>query len=1474
MEPAAAGHSEKTFSYIIRAPSSDGFDVMNVDVKIDTSWIFQDAEDSDEEQGHLPEAAAGRSVDVDTGVLRKQLESSEQKLLAAVDKYVSSESGLRSRIQELELSERRLLRKVDQLRARVCRERSACLRAQEQLEVLQGELASQVREERAARRQRWRLRRLREQLRYKDEALGQQTAALERCRRTQRRQLGLAREQERVLREQVRRLERDVRRLCRAAGLLLAELDASAPGSPRPTGPQGDPEEAAERCARQARAECSERETDEAARRQREQRATERSLRWQLEELRCCIFELKLSEIGLQGQVEDLTEQNRCLREELGAQAPGETVRSAPSAGHCSLDAPGHVQDEWLSLPWEAALEACRSPDRQASPQRGGAPEPGASADQPAKGPRTWGSAGAGCGPSVSVPGLETPAGLLGDPAGPGCGQAAPAAASLHEQALLLIGGCFPAGPCAAGPLLPAELAWTPEPFLLLQAPTLPPGGPAGDAAALLPQGAAPGQLQIQQVPDARLSLPAPRAVGHPCRQHHEARSCGAPLCEESSPISHHRCPGTGRRDLKDLWQEGGAAPEWGTEEWAAQRTWGRTEEDLGARCQRRQESHGKLSVEGGAGGLGNPRSPPRAAAPCLWPGWEPPPQLLQGVVPMFTEGPKSPSGGREVEEQVWGLLGGLSSEEEDGAPPAASFRVPGAKGPSPTGPWLLTEEDRGIWSCRESHLWPGDALLLLGEGPAEGGRGEEAASDLAGPRLGCAQVPGQPGSEEWEAKEVLFFVEEGGLPLFPRWALSPEGVEPTGPPRAPCKEHGRSVLTIDAFAEEMEVCFQQLPVLKLGTGGRGWEASMLEGEDRGFAGRWHSGQEHADPRQAPTSQGLDTCPAKEADSKESHGVVKSGGTEALGTGQVLPGRGPDLEDLCLGLEGSPEPGQGPSPGCEPSGAQERAWTSLCQLISGLRKERSHILHDNVKLQRDQERCYQKIRALQTERERNVSKISKLEQENGVLLGDIRHLRRELDQYLQVISDLEDCNMKSYSKISELEEENEKLRGWLGRLRRATSERARRCEGVVRDVTQENRELKALISELGVGYKELIEDVVVGVEDTIRALRGENVHLLRRIRVLEREVAAGLSTDVGRFGGAQGKRKAAVDKADAVERAVQATQLSEQLAPGAQGPPLGGGQGNGGGAGVSEAHSEEEEERPRRPEDQGPALRSPCSGPQLQEPEAAAAEEDLGLRVRQLRHQVRTLQCQLRDQGSAGRELQAARDEALRLRDQLQAEVEELQKKQHEANLAVTPLKAKLASLVQKCRDRNHLLVRLLQELRQLGAADPLLSETVRSAVNDVALAEYAAAFLAPGLLETGYHLDVQPEKTAAARAQKYLLNPEMDSALLRPLHPESWRLTEAEWPAQTARPDSLELPPLSGPTPDGGPRPAAATVAAGLPAQCLQEEGGVSCSAVPADTLSPPPELRSPARILAFHRELRQSILSSSRAHKSPLEL
>uniref|UniRef100_A0A673SV87 Uncharacterized protein n=1 Tax=Suricata suricatta TaxID=37032 RepID=A0A673SV87_SURSU len=379
-------------------------------------------------------------------------------------------------------------------------------------------------------------------------------------------------------------------------------------------------------------------------------------------------------------------------------------------------------------------------------------------------------------------------------------------------------------------------------------------------------------------------------------------------------------------------------------------------------------------------------------------------------------------------------------------------------------------------------------------------------------------------------------------------------------------------------------------------------------------------------------------------------------------------------------------------------------------------------------------------------------------------------------------------------------------------------------------------------------------------------------------------------------------------KASAVERGVQVTQLSGQLTAGAHGPPLEenpvptdrctgpslgtensrsdansatlslvwgsaevprGPRGNIKGAGVEEVRLEKEK-RPWCSADPAQALRALSNGLQPRDLAADAPREDLRLCIGRLQHQVLTLRCQLRDQASAHRELQVSHGEATRLRDQLKGELEELQKKQHEANSAVAPLKAKLASLVQKCRERNCLITHLLQELRAHGVAGALLSETARSMVDDAALAEYAATFLAPGTPEASTPLAVESETAAAVRAQKYLPKPHTDSTIIqRPLHSEPWAVPEAERPApSTARPDSPQLSSPSGPAPDPGACPEPE-----CPARSLEGEGGLS-RPVRADDVRPPTELLSPARILAFHRELRQSICSNPQVNKSPLEL
>ncbi|XP_025777428.1 uncharacterized protein C4orf50 homolog [Puma concolor] len=1420
MEPAARGRTEKSFSYVVRAPGSDGFDVMNVDVKIDTCWVFQDVEDGGEGPGCLP--AAG-SPDTDAGVLRKQLESSEQKLLAAVDKHVMSESRLRSRIQELELSERQLLQSVDRLNARVLQERSDAARAQEKLQALRDELASQ-------------------------DALSQ-------------------------LHDEPLALPGEgALDACRSRGLQTTLCSHGAPGPRSSAGV------------------------------------------WVLWVFVTCVS-FVVSTGGFQTRPAAHRRQSFPIREP-----------QFPRLAGC-----GH----WLSLGLggRQPSEACCSRDR----------------------------VGAGRGPCVVVAGLEATDETLEDVPGSDRGRWTLAEPSLDAQTFLLICGC-PPGQYRDGSLLPVELAGISEQRLaaaqvLVQTSTLPPWGPAGDPPSLPPllllREASPQESQMRRMLDARFP-PAPRAGGPTCRNPHWRRGQNASLCHEPPQISSHKFKSP--RDVKGAWKEGGGPPEWRTEELGARRSRGRKEADLGDESKLSQESRDNPSPGDGVRApegqpVENRASETQASVSCPWPRPKLPWPLLQEEAPVSTEGPAPLS--RRWRE------GGLLSPEEEEAPPA---RAQGSQRPSPGGIQLLAGQGE-----EETLVWSANALNLQEESPGDQRQGEkeEKAPPLEGSRLAHRDVPGEPGPEECEHQETLSPVAEGGLTLSPRSAFPPRGTEPTiSDPWALSQQPDRSELRRDEFGKEAEASSQQLSILQHGGGGRWWPTSMPAGGSKSLARKQHSPPENAHSQQALANQGSDICLARE---------VGPGGTEVLGTSTALPGMVPDSDDVGPGPEWPSELG-GNQPS-QPLRALEEERRSFHRLISGLKRERSQVLRDNAELRGDRERCRRKVCALEEERERNVTKMAVLEQDNSMLVGDIALLKRELAQYRQVVSDLEDCNGKSYGKISELEEENEQLKGCLAQLQRATAESARKSKGVMEHVTMENQELKALISELGVSYKELMKGVVVGIEDTVQAFRGENAHLLSRIRVLETEVALGASTAGGRLvraeEGPQGESKMAGGKEGAVERGVQVTQLSGQLTAEAHGPPLeekpglagrwmgpslctensrndgnsaasslvGGSaevssapRGNIDGAGAREARLEKEEKRPWCSADPGRALRA-SNGPQLKGTETDAPKEDLRLCIGHLQHQVLTLRCQLRDQASAHRVLQVSHGEATRLRDQLKGELEELQRKQHEANSAVAPLKAKLASLVQKCRERNRLITHLLQELHRRGAEDPLLSEMARGMVDDVALAEYAATFLAPALpearglrslhralwrrhgsgsgvsylaetkeaAEPGFWVAVpgpQPlqaggknegqegkedlwipgHRLPPAIAQTYLPKPKTDSVIIqRPLHSESWPVPEAEWPAQnTARPDSPKLPPPSGPTPGPGacPCPAAAAVEPACPARRPRGEGGLSCPVLRADDPPPPSELLSPARILAFHKELTQSIRSNAQVHRSPLEL
>ncbi|XP_026644438.1 uncharacterized protein C4orf50 homolog isoform X2 [Microtus ochrogaster] len=1338
MEPTAQEQTEKTFRYVIRAPSIDGFDMMNVDVKIDTCWVFRDVEESDQEQGCLPEATS--SPDLDTGLLREQLESSEWKLLAIVDKHVMSESGLRSRVEELELSEKKLLLKVEQLRARIAQERSTSLYAQEQLQALQRELVSQVREAKSAAR---RQQRLQERLQLKDEALARQAVALERCGRAQRLQLGLVREQERVLRAQVQRLERDVWRLGRAAGLLLAQLHAADPlpseGSSRQQIPAGylGASEATELSVLRARAERAEREWAEAVRRLREHSVTKRQLREQLEELRCCVYGLTLSEIGLHSQVEELAQQNRRMRDQLGHGSPGALVQP-------------HLDGQILRL-------LCSCP-----------PEPGSCPPEPGMDERLCPLAGVS--ENLQATGAQ-------------------------DSLLLLPTSMFqlwePAG--EPQPLLP-PLLWK---HLLRE-------------------------LQTQEEMDSKPS-PAPEVVTHPDWPCDLARSHVASFIQESPLISNGSFPTKESKEPRDMWKERGRPPSASAEKWEVMGALGVIKPELDDKSLLDPENSEKLIVdtEGQAPeGIqeGSRASETQVMAHCPWP-WLECQCLLLTLHGTTSKSQESPGPMRKrwgVEGCGWEHLGKLSPEKEE---EATGARAHDTRDPEPNGSQFPAGRGKEVWRMtqdKQGHqLCFGDTHILQKEWSGE----EEQEEKM---QLRAASSPAPLGvSEQLDSKrhvgqEQRLLMGDQDFLEFPKWAPAGGRSEGPCPSQTLTTGQGRSTLQLDTLEREVGACFQQLDNLKFVCGDpQEMSALMRKSQSVAYTGMDTEGA--VCHQQASASQDLNT-----KSSRNGEGVRLEEGV-ALGTGEVLsgPADGDKANLVPAELSGSP---------LSPTWCtRKRVGSSFLQLLDTPKKERSQVLLDNARLQGAQEGCHHEGCHCEKERAREVAKALRLEQANLSLQEELVHLRQELDQCLQAVSDLEDCNGKSYCKISQLEEENEKLKGDLGRLHKAMSESVRKAGSRMEHVTLENRELRALISELGVSYKGLIKDTMLGIEDMLWALQGENQHLVCRVQGLEREVLQMSRDPREEKWYPQENFKMPGDKGHTEDKEVQVTLLSGQLVTRACGPPwdeksgvtwgqagpsldlkgsrcgavasfassvcgvtTGPQEANANGAKGDRARLQKEQETPWCSTQQGQSQRFLSRSLQLQTSKAAVPEEDPQLCIQRLHHQVRTLQCQLRDQGWALRELQVARDEAVGLQDKLKGKLEELRAQQHEALLAMSPLKAKLASMVHKCQERNRLIEQLLQELPRQEPKTHLLFELAQNMLDDVALAEYTATFLTPGALETVCHLDVGSNgKTARGGAQEYLLTSETDSILQSLWGVESWSLPGTKWASQTAPPSS-----------------------------------------------------------------------------------
>ncbi|KAM6346012.1 LOW QUALITY PROTEIN: uncharacterized protein C4orf50 homolog [Podargus strigoides] len=200
--------------------SKEGFDILNFNVKIDTSWIFQDLEDAS-----IPDEQVNSAGEENLNLRIQKLEKSERKLKCALEDYVESDSVLRNRMKELELSYKTLLVMIDQLNVKLHQVENANMRVKGKLRDIQEDLINLVEtQEKSEKKQKEKLRWLQEQLKTKEDEIKTQSDYFEHYKQRQRQQTAVLRERECYLRDEVSRLEKQVLDLSAHTALLTSKF--------------------------------------------------------------------------------------------------------------------------------------------------------------------------------------------------------------------------------------------------------------------------------------------------------------------------------------------------------------------------------------------------------------------------------------------------------------------------------------------------------------------------------------------------------------------------------------------------------------------------------------------------------------------------------------------------------------------------------------------------------------------------------------------------------------------------------------------------------------------------------------------------------------------------------------------------------------------------------------------------------------------------------------------------------------------------------------------------------------------------------------------------------------------------------------------------------------------------------------------------------------------------------------------------
>ncbi|XP_072192690.1 uncharacterized protein C4orf50 homolog [Excalfactoria chinensis] len=493
------------------------------------------------------------------------------------------------------------------------------------------------------------------------------------------------------------------------------------------------------------------------------------------------------------------------------------------------------------------------------------------------------------------------------------------------------------------------------------------------------------------------------------------------------------------------------------------------------------------------------------------------------------------------------------------------------------------------------------------------------------------------------------------------------------------------------------------------------------------------------------------------------------------------------------------------------------------QLLSGLREERRRCFKEIAKLLQDKENYIAKYNELMQERERNLKRISLLEGEKENLLGSLAEIKCEQDKYRALVSELQECKTSCYQTISVLQEEKYALKGAIDQIKKENAERLGEFQKTNADFILENNKLKELMFSLGFTYEDLQKENSLGTKEKVAKIKEENKTQQYGAKAMKVKTACSVTQteEEGRdpFSYFHKKEGSRSESYSVMEEQLEKTKEELKTRQKELEKSKKEAQKWYRELGFAETRYEEiktylthvlsELDCLKQEAEDKTLGKQHCRFVPMYTMKSGQEIEENKIACKRLQQQVLTLKAQLRDQTALQNQFNDLQNKVELLQAQLCEKTRELQKRKSEAMLTLAPLKAKLACLTRKCQERNSLITRMHAEFHRRGFNNSMFDEEVRSLVNDIALAEYTAAFTC--------NQEILPYSTVISEANGQSENHE---ALVR-----------------------------------------VSRMSQSIPANSLQEAGAIHSSHItPNMYTSSPVKLTSPERIIALHRELRQN--------------